>query len=321
MATHYDSLDGLRGVAAYTVVISHFANSVGVVWAGSGAGQIGVMLFFALSGFLMGKLYLDRPITDVADFYLRRVARVFPLFLVLVAASYLWGGFPLYRITDANLMHHLLFLRGTSLLWTVAVEVQFYAAFPLLWFLYRLAGREALVAALVALSLLAFALGFPRTHTLFPHLPYFLAGIGLSLLPLVRTGFLFPVIFALYFVLMPGVIGLVGDPWLSPAYILLIPVLLYAAMTSSWGRFLGHPALRLLGNISYSVYLLHLPILQVLRETSLVGTWALLPVFLAATTAVAWISYRFFETPTRVWITKASALWSRRQTITPTANT
>lgn len=321
MATHYDSLDGLRGVAAYTVVISHFANSVGIVWAGSGAGQIGVMLFFALSGFLMGKLYLERPITDVPDFYLRRVARVFPLFLVLVAASYLWGGFPLYGITDANLIHHLLFLRGESLLWTVAVEVQFYALFPLLWLLYRLAGREALVAALVALSLLAFALGFPRTHTLFPHLPYFLAGIGLSLLPLVRTGLLFPVIFMLYFVLMPGVIGLTGDPWLSPAYILLIPILLYAAMTSSWGGFLGHPALRFLGNISYSVYLLHLPILRILRETPLVGTWALLPVFLAATTAVAWISYRFFETPTRTWITKASALWSRGPAITPSANT
>lgn len=320
MATHYDSLDGLRGVAAYTVVFSHFANSVGIVWAGSGAGQIGVMLFFALSGFLMGKLYLSRPITDVPDFYIRRIARVFPLFLALVAASYLWGGFPLYGITDANLFYHLLFMRGESLLWTVAVEVQFYALFPLLWLIYRLAGREAFVAALVALSLLAFALGFPRTHTLFPHLPYFLAGIGLSLLPQVRTGVLFPVIFVLYFGLMPGLIGLTGDPWRSPAYIVLIPVLLYAAITSTWAGFLGHPALRFLGNISYSVYLLHLPILRVLRETPLVGTWAFLPVFLAATTVVAWISYRFFETPTRVWINRASALLSRRQAVTPTAN-
>jgi peptidoglycan/LPS O-acetylase OafA/YrhL len=47
---HYKALDGLRGLAAYTVVISHFSNQTQIFGGlfGSGAGQVGVMLFFAL---------------------------------------------------------------------------------------------------------------------------------------------------------------------------------------------------------------------------------------------------------------------------------
>ena len=57
------ALDGLRGLAAVIVLVSHVSNNVGL-WGGvlgHGGGQIGVMIFFVLSGYLMGFLYLDRP--------------------------------------------------------------------------------------------------------------------------------------------------------------------------------------------------------------------------------------------------------------------
>jgi peptidoglycan/LPS O-acetylase OafA/YrhL len=305
MATHYETLDGLRGIAAYTVVFSHFANLVGATWAGSGAGQVGVMLFFVLSGFLMGRLYLDKPLGQVPDFYVKRFARVVPLYLVLVAASYAWSGPPLYQITPANILEHILFIKGTNVLWTIAVEVQFYAIFPLFRLVYRTGGRTALIAIMIAASVGAFAFGFPRTHALLPHLPYFLAGIGVALLPESRNNVLFFVAFAAYFALMPGLTGYRGDIWLSPAHMILIPALLYGTLSAPASAFLAWSPLRFLGNISYSVYLLHLPVLLVLWNTPLRGSWLMLPVFLVTTTATAWLSFRFFETPMRIWISRA----------------
>jgi peptidoglycan/LPS O-acetylase OafA/YrhL len=86
----YGSLDGLRGLAAFTVLMTHFSNFTNI-WGGVlgyGAGQLGVMLFFCLSGFLMARLYMDRPFTfgAVCDFFRRRLARVVTLYLALVVA-------------------------------------------------------------------------------------------------------------------------------------------------------------------------------------------------------------------------------------------
>jgi peptidoglycan/LPS O-acetylase OafA/YrhL len=64
MAADFDTrfLTRLRGVAALLVVISHSANA-GLLPAlvGNGLDQVGVALFFVLSGHLMGLLYLHQP--------------------------------------------------------------------------------------------------------------------------------------------------------------------------------------------------------------------------------------------------------------------
>src|ERR1700726_3367243 len=85
---HRPELDGLRGLAAYLVVLSHVSNKSNL-WDtlfGAGGGQIGVMLFFVLSGYLMGVLYLDRPFTfaEVRAYVVRRIGRVLPLFYLVV---------------------------------------------------------------------------------------------------------------------------------------------------------------------------------------------------------------------------------------------
>ncbi|TIW24509.1 MAG: acyltransferase, partial [Mesorhizobium sp.] len=57
------NLDGLRGLAALLVVAGHLCNVLGVLPGifGAGGAQVGVQLFFCLSGFLMGMLYLNAP--------------------------------------------------------------------------------------------------------------------------------------------------------------------------------------------------------------------------------------------------------------------
>jgi peptidoglycan/LPS O-acetylase OafA/YrhL len=71
-------LNMLRGIAALIVVVSHYSNSTNILHGilGHGAGQIGVMIFFILSGFLMSYLYMDTAFNrnEIATFMIARIA-------------------------------------------------------------------------------------------------------------------------------------------------------------------------------------------------------------------------------------------------------
>ena len=311
---HYPALDGLRALAAYVVIVGHFSNLNSVFGGvlGFGSGQIGVMLFFVISGFLMGRLYMEQEWSPRAafDFYRKRAARVVPLFLILVLGSYtavklLGSPGILYNITDANLSSHLLFIPGSSVLWTIPVEVQFYLIFPLIWLVFRLTGKS-LAFWLVLCSAVGFALDWQYPFVM-GYLSYFLAGIGISLLPLSKGGRALDVAFGAcivaFFASFPRISG--ADPaglWQSPVYLLLMPALVASAVQSPMAnRFLGSPIARLLGDSSYSAYLLHLPVLRALLLSPLVATekHVFLVIYVAATVVVAHLSYTMLERPAR----------------------
>ena len=73
------------------VLVSHVSNVTGL-WGGrfgTGGGQVGVMVFFVLSGYLISGLYLDRSFTaaSVQDYLIRRAARVLPMFYFIVTVA------------------------------------------------------------------------------------------------------------------------------------------------------------------------------------------------------------------------------------------
>lgn len=316
----YGSLDGLRGLAAYTVLMTHFSNFTNI-WdglLGYGAGQLGVMLFFCLSGFLMARLYMDRPFTTAAvfDFFRRRLARVVPLYYALVLASYMlqeyrgtpWPLYKLSDVTNTNVWSHLLFVKGTSVFWTIPVEVQFYAIFPLIWLLYRRQGWTTALWLLLAIVLLA-ASGFPRLVELLPYAAFFLSGCIAAMLPKPGTtkglNAVFILCCILYVATFPRIAKIIGintaGVWLSPLYMLLIPVLLLASLHAPLAqRVLGNPVARFFGNISYSVYLLHLPVLLLLPSRA--PTIWNLALYTVLTTAVSWLSFMILESPSRALI-------------------
>ena len=86
-------LNTLPGIAALIVVVSHYSNETDILHGvlGNGAGQFGVMLFFILSGFLMSYLYLNKKldVENVRYYAVARIARVIPLFVLVVLLSYL----------------------------------------------------------------------------------------------------------------------------------------------------------------------------------------------------------------------------------------
>lgn len=323
----YRSLDGLRGMAALTVVVSHFSNETDFAGSllGWGGGQIGVMLFFCLSGFLMGRLYLDETpsVSAVLGYFRRRVARVVPLYLAVVAVSYWWWNahgspWPFYRVNASNLLEHLLFWRGVDVLWTIPVEVQFYLVFPLLWALgYR--SKRALLAALLILTVAVALMRFPTVPGLLEYLPFFLAGVAVSQID-ERPGFrgsdvAFALGVMLYVLSFPQILKAIGlpagnpipaltfkAPWFSPFYLVLVPGLLWISLCSRLAsRTLGSQWAVFIGMISYSIYLLHYVVLRVVTSFPPLKHHPALtfPFFLAAVLLLAWLSYRYLEAPLR----------------------
>lgn len=100
---HYEILDGLRGVAALTVVMFHLFESYGGRSNTIGHGYLAVDFFFALSGFVIGYAYDDRwNRMSTWDFFKRRLVRLHPM--VILAATlamlfyYFTDGVPAFHI-------------------------------------------------------------------------------------------------------------------------------------------------------------------------------------------------------------------------------
>jgi peptidoglycan/LPS O-acetylase OafA/YrhL len=149
----YPGLDGLRGIAILLVIPCN-ANIVVPVVRGPfifftlliDRGWVGVQLFFVLSGFLITEqLYSSRTATNYfSGFYARRALRILPLFFAAVVLGLVltrvWGGRG-YFVTPAwMLWFGLLFINwiqplghglpGCPQFWSLAVEEQFYLAWP-----------------------------------------------------------------------------------------------------------------------------------------------------------------------------------------------
>jgi len=85
-------IDGLRAIAILAVVIFHaFPNYLK-------GGFIGVDIFFVISGFLISTIIfdnLDKESFSFAEFYARRVRRIFPALILVLRACFIFGRFAL----------------------------------------------------------------------------------------------------------------------------------------------------------------------------------------------------------------------------------
>jgi len=134
------SIQYLRGVAAFGVLLFHAADRAGYVF---GVGAAGVDVFFVISGFIMW-VVTCRKTPGPADFLVRRIQRIVPLYwgltlLTAGAAIAIPTAFPAMRPTAGHILQSLLFIphRGESgaiapLIvpgWTLNYEMFFYLLF------------------------------------------------------------------------------------------------------------------------------------------------------------------------------------------------
>jgi peptidoglycan/LPS O-acetylase OafA/YrhL len=172
-----DHLDALRGVAIVSVFIfhalycgysngelpwGHYFRSFNVGWSflivsPFTIGSAGVALFFALSGFCIHASFMKRP--EWKDFTLRRFWRIYPPYcfaLCLFAFIKSSSGWQVF--SHALLIHNLFSETFTGInpnFWSIAVEVQLYAIYPLLIFLAcRIGwGRSVVLLAVIEAAL------------------------------------------------------------------------------------------------------------------------------------------------------------------------
>jgi peptidoglycan/LPS O-acetylase OafA/YrhL len=154
---YFKGLNGIRAIAALIVITFHtdqFTYLFGIEPLGyhkTMMAGFGVTLFFVLSGYLITYLLVTEKSkfgrVDLQKFYIRRILRIWPIYYLIILLAVLWivsgmlvvpaGAFtrdlPLYLFLLPNV--EIIFRTGILMLvplWSVGVEEQFYAFWPLL---------------------------------------------------------------------------------------------------------------------------------------------------------------------------------------------
>ena len=304
--SHIRALDGLRGLAILLVMVHHFAG--GIDHAARGAGDIvfarltgvgwcGVDLFFVLSGFLITGILYDTKGSPGAlrNFYARRVLRIVPLYYGLLLAVFVLLRVPGARQVGRNqawlwlyssnigtfFAHGEEIFRGGLVqmghFWSLAVEEQFYVAWPIfvLWLsretLMKVCG--AVIMAVVATRLTLIGMGFEKVAFFTPcRVDGLMTGAFLALAvrgemnihALIRAGKWAAIGCGIILAAVWAVRGLDPEEWpmatigLTLLAFLFGGVLLMAiAPGARIARFFEAKLLRFLGKYSYGLYVFH----------------------------------------------------------------
>ncbi|MUL66884.1 acyltransferase [Mycobacterium sp. CBMA 234] len=360
--TRVDSLTGVRAVAALLVVLTHAAYTTGkysetYVGLMYSRAEIGVPIFFVLSGFLLFTPWVravarsgpEKPYAapSVQRYAWHRVRRIMPAYVLTVLGAFVlyhfrtagpnpghtWMGLvrnlTLTTIYTDNYLFSWLH-QGLTQMWSLAVEVAFYVALPVLAYLLivllcRRQWRPGLMlGGLVVLAALSLGwLTLVHTTDFLPdgarlwlptYLTWFVGGMLLSVLAAMGMrayGFLcIPLALVCYLIASTPI---AGAPTTSPATLAqgLWKSVLYAAIATlavaplalgnqGWyARFLASRPMVFLGEISYEIFLVHLVtmelvMVEVLRMHVYTGsTFALFMVTMLATIPLAWVLHRF----------------------------
>ncbi|CAD5107956.1 acyltransferase family protein [Zestomonas carbonaria] len=296
------SLDGLRALAALTIAFYHAH-----VPAMPG-GFFGVDIFFVLSGYLITRLLVDEyhasGTVQLRRFVARRLRRLYPALLLMLLVYLLIAPLVFAQVSFGK---HLLDTMWSALylanyasafgfpmsmlghVWSLAVEVQFYLLWPLLFLLLVRMPRLWVVGAIALLYLLASGWRWwSFDHASDPWLIYTRADTHCSGLLLgCLLGYLNPRRIHRYWIVVAVValffaVTFFSWPWGTTARFGFPLVEVCAALLIlSQPKWLGWRPLAWFGRISYGFYLWHFLMMRVLQEWQ----WHWLEVFLMGSLA------------------------------------
>ncbi len=308
-------LDWLRGLAALSVAFFHFTDGEDgwIRWSGAHA-YLGLYIFFAISGFVIPYAMWRaryRGLVDAGPFILKRLVRLEPPYFAAIAITLAlaWMGArapgfqgPPFHVAPLALALHVGYLNAifhqpwlSPVFWTLAVEFQFYLSMVILF--GGLAGEKRLPRYATIALMAALALTIPGQALVFRYLALFATG---------AAGFQYRagLIGRREFLLLAAVLTLING------YVLGAPEAAAGVATAIIAAFVNPPKVPLLsflGAISYSLYLLHVPIggrvinlAKRLPHTFPVELGAV-AVAMAISLAAAYLLYRLVERPSQRW--------------------
>ncbi|MEM7778802.1 MAG: acyltransferase family protein [Pseudomonadota bacterium] len=331
-AEHRPDIEGLRALAVIAVLLFHLGLKE------FGGGYVGVDIFFVISGFLIGGIVVREAGEGAfrwSDFLMRRIRRIVPVMLVVLAVvsvaatfllmpselvSYAWSlGFSalflanfhfwLHRGAYAESEHEVLLH-----MWTLGVEAQFYILLPLIVLGLMRFGRTVLWVGLVVLAFASVTASFAHPSASFYTLPArlweFLAGMMVAITPLplldrrwVREGL---ALIGLALIVYAVVTFDTTTPF--PGWRAVIPCAGTAAIIAAGSSgpslvsgMLSFAPMRFIGKISYSLYLWHWPVIVLLMlGLPLVELdWVWRGVAIGVSLALSILSWRYIEEPIR----------------------
>jgi peptidoglycan/LPS O-acetylase OafA/YrhL len=135
-----DQLTSLRFIAAMMIVIHHSVGVFGIENFSVNLGQ-GVSFFFVLSGFILTYVYPNlENISEIRKFYISRIARIWPVYLVTFIIVLICVSFPLSFDTFLAFIFMVqswvpmsrYYFSYNAVSWSISTEVFFYLVFPIL---------------------------------------------------------------------------------------------------------------------------------------------------------------------------------------------
>ena len=336
-------IDGLRAVAVLAVLLYHLGFTY------FPGGFVGVDVFFVISGYVITRMIqsdIEKGRFTLRRFYAGRIRRLMPALMVTItlsgvaaslfmtpehlkdyaassiAAIFAWSNF--FFWSQVGYFDATAQTKPLLHTWTLSVEWQFYLIWPaFIWLLLRGAGARTAFWIIVLLAATSFGANFvfrSDPSTIFYWTPFrifeFALGGLLLWLPSPRGRAVAEAATTAGLVLIALSVLLLDHSVLFPSYNALPPVLgamlvIWSAGSSLSGRIIANPVATYLGRISYSIYLVHWPLIVFtayalfrplgLQEACLVGIASLI---------LGAASYHFVELP--FWKGNLSKLRGRK---------
>src|SRR5579872_3229804 len=342
------SLTGVRGIAALYVACYHFLEPFHANWNPlflhfAMHGYNSVDLFFILSGFVLtlsSKKLFDGGLTakPYSTFMKRRFARIFPIYIVLTVVYFIlkfklkgWGSFFINLTLLQILFPNADGIVGPS--WSLSAEWIAYLLFPLfLFFVYRVRHKLWPVVTLVAGFGLLFFVARANSEWMngfqpVPHINGYLDRFRMpsALLRCFAEYIIGITLYYLYAAYYPNYSKYYHYPSVPAAVLILVCLLVHnsdlalvlgftllvfscSTDTGIVARFLGWQPIYFLGEVSYSLYLIHEiddRTLKYFYKHHFTGSYLNAPVILIYLTAIIFLSYlgyRFVEVPAREYL-------------------
>jgi peptidoglycan/LPS O-acetylase OafA/YrhL len=319
------SLDGLRGISIWAVIIAHSADHFLVFTAQSrhirtvlsNGANLGVTIFFVISGFLITSILLGEQKRttriNVRRFYKKRAIRIIPAFVLYTGVILLLCDVSprqiVYALTFTTSFFFWQAYKPLQHLWSLSVEEQFYLAWPLI-FARGLGDAKrwcwlVLIACPIIRSIFAQQGLVYLDHAAVLDsiaagclLAFYREQIQRRIARVTRSGILFGIFCLMMPVLSLSLGKLASFSWMLVPLTTLVPLFVAVVIGAAIERrdtFLNKGPLVWSGLLSYSLYLWQQPFLV------MNGVLNYFVVRLALTFVAAYCSYRWVEQPIIHW--------------------